>query len=508
MNAETRELLRVARCPNTSCVDGAIPSGPDPDGNWSAEQCQWCYERNKALDASREPVEIAQSPDKRLPSKIFHEIHREAEAALREDHKKGGAVRVYEYHLAEAAWRRGIQKPAMPESTALLREMRDAMVRYEMDVDSDAPTAHREMMRRVHAFLASEPAMPEGFIPYDGSGQPVRNDVVVEVMFRISDEERATREAQEWSWGNYSEPDDIIAYKVIHDPARLPDVPWEDYPEARWATLDETGRLRVWQAEPTYSHGAWGAKYSLPTVYVRCEMAHLDPARCKWERPASVAPEPEPCDLGTAIADIAKALQSQLFAQSENDIRDAWHWSWDGKLSAEQNLYDFFRMLDVHASRARQWEEYHNGFLCVVERVREKYIMPRIQQLLESMTPALPPVEPAMPEPVDDINSRRRELLATLIDALVLPGHSISAEDWADACLLTGRHCEPFLSAPPRPAVTLPEGFPWDAETREELSAWLYHGVSGQRSGSFFRASDQLARWLDQSPERGGQSDG
>ncbi len=38
-------LLRVARCPNEKCQDGAIPHGPDPDGNWEAEQCQWCDER-------------------------------------------------------------------------------------------------------------------------------------------------------------------------------------------------------------------------------------------------------------------------------------------------------------------------------------------------------------------------------------------------------------------------------------------------------------------------------
>ena len=48
-NAELRKLVAIARCPNTSCSDGAIPLGPDPDGNWEAEQCQWCYEKDKAL---------------------------------------------------------------------------------------------------------------------------------------------------------------------------------------------------------------------------------------------------------------------------------------------------------------------------------------------------------------------------------------------------------------------------------------------------------------------------
>jgi len=44
-----RELLKIARCPNTSCVDGAIPHGPYSDGSWEAEQCQWCDERSTAL---------------------------------------------------------------------------------------------------------------------------------------------------------------------------------------------------------------------------------------------------------------------------------------------------------------------------------------------------------------------------------------------------------------------------------------------------------------------------
>lgn len=48
-NKGLRTLLEIARCPNASCIDGAIPHGPDPDGNWEAEQCQWCDERQQAL---------------------------------------------------------------------------------------------------------------------------------------------------------------------------------------------------------------------------------------------------------------------------------------------------------------------------------------------------------------------------------------------------------------------------------------------------------------------------
>lgn len=33
------------------CDNGAIPHGPDPDGNWEAQQCQFCYERQEVIDA-------------------------------------------------------------------------------------------------------------------------------------------------------------------------------------------------------------------------------------------------------------------------------------------------------------------------------------------------------------------------------------------------------------------------------------------------------------------------
>lgn len=42
---ELERLLRNAKCPNESCIDGVIAYGPDPDGNWESQQCQWCAEK-------------------------------------------------------------------------------------------------------------------------------------------------------------------------------------------------------------------------------------------------------------------------------------------------------------------------------------------------------------------------------------------------------------------------------------------------------------------------------
>ena len=45
INAELLGLLKMAHCPNRDCIGGAIPHGPNPDGDWEAEQCQWCVMR-------------------------------------------------------------------------------------------------------------------------------------------------------------------------------------------------------------------------------------------------------------------------------------------------------------------------------------------------------------------------------------------------------------------------------------------------------------------------------
>lgn len=54
---------------------------------------------------------------------------------------------------AQAVSRLAHSQPASEELLELLREMFDAMVRYEMDVDADAPAAHRDLMERVLAAL-------------------------------------------------------------------------------------------------------------------------------------------------------------------------------------------------------------------------------------------------------------------------------------------------------------------------------------------------------------------
>lgn len=49
---ELSRLLKLSKCP-ASCLDGSIPHQVG-DHEWESEQCQFCYEREKAL---KEPGE-------------------------------------------------------------------------------------------------------------------------------------------------------------------------------------------------------------------------------------------------------------------------------------------------------------------------------------------------------------------------------------------------------------------------------------------------------------------
>jgi hypothetical protein len=58
-----------------------------------------------------------------------------------------------------------------------------------------------------------------------------------------------------------------------------------------------------------------------------------------------------------------------------------------------------------------------------------------------------------------------------------------------------------LYAAPPHLAVSLPEGWPWDAETRNHLQSFLWHGYEHVLAEPDCEESvTQLARWLDQSP--------
>lgn len=62
------------------------------------------------------------------------------------------------------------------------------------------------------------------------------------------------------------------------------------------------------------------------------------------------------------------------------ELERFWFFKYDPKASMEWNAYQFHSMLDLYKNKCRRWEELHNGSCCVVERVRDQYLMPKIRE--------------------------------------------------------------------------------------------------------------------------------
>lgn len=50
------KLLEISKCPNSECLEGAIPHQIGDGTEWTVEQCQWCDETINALLAYKEGV--------------------------------------------------------------------------------------------------------------------------------------------------------------------------------------------------------------------------------------------------------------------------------------------------------------------------------------------------------------------------------------------------------------------------------------------------------------------
>lgn len=89
--------------------------------------------------------------------------------------------------------------------------------------------------------------------------------------------------------------------------------------------------------------------------------------------------------IGEVLTAIARRSHSELIGLDEAELAAQWYWRWDEDKSVEWNTYKFSDVLEMHKRRCRQWEEHHNGSCCVVERVRDKYVMPRVREFLAEL---------------------------------------------------------------------------------------------------------------------------
>jgi hypothetical protein len=89
--------------------------------------------------------------------------------------------------------------------------------------------------------------------------------------------------------------------------------------------------------------------------------------------------------IGEVLTSFVRRNDEQLLAMSADEIAADWRWRWEEERSAEWNAYEFNKALELHKRRWRRWEEHHNGTCCVVERVRDTYVMPRIRDFLTTL---------------------------------------------------------------------------------------------------------------------------
>ena len=89
-------------------------------------------------------------------------------------------------------------------------------------------------------------------------------------------------------------------------------------------------------------------------------------------------------EIGNVLTGMVSRFNEELFALTEDELRTTrWYWKYDDSLSVAYNIYKFSDALEMYRSSCRRWEEHHNGHVCVVERVRDKYLMPKIKEFEE-----------------------------------------------------------------------------------------------------------------------------
>lgn len=88
--------------------------------------------------------------------------------------------------------------------------------------------------------------------------------------------------------------------------------------------------------------------------------------------------------LTETMTAIAKHFDDELFLKKQEELECYWQFKWDNAMTIEQNTYQFFKSLMLYSNFCRRWEEHHNGSCCVVERVRDTYLMPKIWEFCRS----------------------------------------------------------------------------------------------------------------------------
>jgi hypothetical protein len=90
-------------------------------------------------------------------------------------------------------------------------------------------------------------------------------------------------------------------------------------------------------------------------------------------------------NLGEAITALSTSFDDELFNKKQSELEEYWHFKFNPKLSLEDNLYGFWDLLNLYSGFCERWESNFGGYPCIVERVRDKYVMPKIRQFIKDI---------------------------------------------------------------------------------------------------------------------------
>lgn len=83
-------------------------------------------------------------------------------------------------------------------------------------------------------------------------------------------------------------------------------------------------------------------------------------------------------DIGDTIVELSQKFDNELMQDTKEELERHWHFEWQDIDTLEENIYNFYKMLKLYGNFCRRWEENKNGSTCVVERVRDEYLSPKI----------------------------------------------------------------------------------------------------------------------------------
>lgn len=85
-------------------------------------------------------------------------------------------------------------------------------------------------------------------------------------------------------------------------------------------------------------------------------------------------------DINNVLPEMLKGINEEILATPEAELPNRFYFSYRPHESKTWNLYRFSKALEHYKRDCRKWEEHHNGGGCLVERVRDKYLLPKIKE--------------------------------------------------------------------------------------------------------------------------------